>query len=429
MAAAAEGPSQPPRDPAHQAAVAAEAALIGLYAWAQVELLRGVWVVLCDTTHTLAGVQAAVGPMRRLVARVTAALQVRTGPLLDALVDGYTAAGALVAERDVAALRAAHPGSTWNAPPAPPTGGQSGVPGDSHPHPGGHLPPPPAPPGSALTRGGNEEHLFDLSMHHGERAAEAIRRDMAHSLGDVRERITRLPQDVYKAIAPHGAIRQVLDNGWTPQQSQAAAWRVFLASGVTGFTDRAGRRWNLATYVEMAVRTAAMRAFNDSHLARMRVLGVRYFTVTGHLTACPLCWPWEGQVISDGLQPDPGVPVAGTLNDAIAAGLFHPNCRHTLQAYWPGISPAPDARPPWGAQQQQEYDDTQRQRALERAIRAAKQRAEYALDPAEATRARREVRAGQARLRAHLDGRPHLSRHSAREQPHLGYGRVRIPTA
>lgn len=393
-------PSPPERNPA-----AAEAALIALYAWAQTELLRGLFVILADTEHTMAGMQTAMGAMRALVRRVLATLQVRTDTLIRAMVDGYAASGSHLAEEQVAGVPGSH----------------LAVPGDT---PGG----PPAPPTSLTLAGDAEPDWHNLSTPHGDLAADAIARDMAHRLGDVRERITRLPDDVYKAIAPHGAIRQVLDNGWTPHQSQAAAWRVFLAQGVTGFTDRAGRRWNLATYTEMAVRTAAMRAFNDAHLARGRALGVRFWTVHPHRTACPLCWPWEGKVLTEHLERvEPGVPVSGTIAGATQAGLFHPNCRHALAPFLPGYTPLPEPRPEWSDVEQQQYDDTQRQRAYERAIRQAKTEQAFALDPAEARRAGRRVRTLQAAVRGFVAERDHLSRASSREQPNLGYGRVRLP--
>src|SRR5690606_17214059 len=46
------------------------------------------------------------------------------------------------------------------------------------------------------------------------------------------------------------------------------------------------------------------------------------------------------------------VDVAGTVDQAVAAGLLHPNCRHSLSAFLPGITTArtppdrPAATPP-----------------------------------------------------------------------------------
>lgn len=390
-------------------AAAAEAALVALYLWAQTALLTAAGSIVASVPHTREGYQAAIPRLRAVTSQVLATLTVRTRPLVATLTGAAGEAGALAAEGEVTALiEAATPGTAPTT--APPT----------------HLPPPPPTTGDGAWIP-SEPDGFDLSRPHGERAAEAIATDLSSSLANVRERITRFPDDVYKAVAPHAAMYSVLDNGWTERQSQAEAWRHFLRHGVTGFTDRAGRRWSLATYVDMAVRTARTRAFNDSHLQQMRWLGMRFFQVPEHATSCPLCFPWQGQVLSDGLQPDPGVHVAGTLADAIAAGLFHPQCRHTLTAYLPGISDPPPPPPVWGEAEQQQYADLERQRRLERRVRAAKEAEALAIDPASKAAARKAVRAAQRAAKAHVDGKPHLSRNYGREQPHLGYPKVRTP--
>lgn len=107
------------------------------------------------------------------------------------------------------------------------------------------------------------------------------------------------------------------------------------------------------------------------------------------------------------------VPVAGSVAFARAAGLQHPNCRHSLSAYLPGVTRAPKhtADPEGDAARQ-------RQRAIERQIRAWKLRAETAIDPRgpEATQARAKVGQWQAAMRAHLAANPDLRRQSAREQ-------------
>jgi hypothetical protein len=160
----------------------------------------------------------------------------------------------------------------------------------------------------------------------------------------------------------------------------------------------------------------------------MRALGIRFFQVPSHDTTCPLCFPWQGQVLTEGIERvEPGTPVAGTIADATAAGLFHPNCRHTLIPFLPGISEPPPPPQVWDPTMQEHYDQEQRQRALERRVRAAKVQASLALDPVEARAAGRRVRAAQAAVRQHLEGKPYLSRRSHREQPNLGYATVRVP--
>jgi hypothetical protein len=229
---------------------------------------------------------------------------------------------------------------------------------------------------------------------------------------DVRFRLTRLDQDIYKIIGPVGGAGQVLPNGFTPQQAQAKAWREFTRRGVTGFTDKSGRDWALSSYVEMAVRTASARAYNASRLQVLQYQGINLCTVsdTGH--PCPLCFPWQGVILAvtdDGEHP--------TVEQATAAGLFHPNCKHHLSAYFPGFTTLPEPVV-WSDAHAAAYKATQKQRALERDIRQAKREALYALDPQAAAAARTDIRQSQARLRDFLANNPDLSllRHSRREQ-------------
>jgi hypothetical protein len=369
------------------------ATVVAAYAAAEATILTRATAILRRASFTFTGRMQTLAQLRRLIARVVLQLAAYDSVAGDTITRA-AAEGARTASTEVMTLARAFGGG-----------------------PGG-----PKPPGFALTPDGAP---FDLSMPHGERAAQAIRDDIVSSLEDVRRRITRLPDDIYKAIAPHGAIGQVLDNGITPAQAQAAAWRVFTQNGITGFVDRAGRNWSLSAYVEMAVRTASARAFNDSHLQVMRAVGIRYFTVPPHGNPCPLCWPWQGTILSDGPNPDPTVQADGTIDDAINAGLFHPNCRHTLAPYFPGITVL-HQQEPWGPEQQQAYDASQRQRALEREIRRAKQQAETALTPEARSKALADVRRAQARMRefiAATDG----ARDSRREQVDLSNARIKIP--
>jgi hypothetical protein len=106
------------------------------------------------------------------------------------------------------------------------------------------------------------------------------------------------------------------------------------------------------------------------------------------------------------------VHVAGSLDEARAAGLFHCNCRHSLSLYLPGVSTRPEAPPhPGGAT----YADTQQQRYLERQVRAWKRREAAALDDDARQKATARVRAYQGRIRQ-LVADTGLPRKSAREQ-------------
>lgn len=373
------------------------AELAALYVLSEQRLLEGASRIIRETLPTLAGQATALSRLRTLVAQIVTELVGRSSALVVAMVNAAASEGSWDA---TVAVRKALERFTAGS------GGGAGL-----------------PPGSALVP---EDDPFNLSLSHGERAAQAIRDSLTDSLQDVRFRITRLPDDIYKAIAPHGAIRQVLANDVTPAQAQAMAWRVFVSQGVRGFTDKSGREWSLSAYTEMAVRTAAARAYNDSHLARMRALGVRYFTVAAHLGSCPLCLPWQNAIISDGVIENPELDVKGTLDEAIFAGLFHPNCEHTLLPVFPGVTVL-DAPQLWDADRQVAYELTQTQRRLELAVRKAKRQLEYAVSPEMRAEAWADVRAAQAKVREFV--RVHgLARQSRREQIDLTDARIKLPT-
>lgn len=277
--------------------------------------------------------------------------------------------------------------------------------------------------------------LADI-LPHDVTASRFIAEDLANRLTAAAQRITRYGDDAYRAATTAGALVQInpaLDvitgalSKATPQEAQAQAWRELTSRGVTGFTDKAGREWNLATYVEMATRTATQRAYNASHQERLTLAGITYFTISTTGRPCPLCSPWEGKVLSDTpgevTEPDAsnGDPVtfhvAATIEEATVAGLFHPNCKHTLTAYLPGVTLLkPNA---WTAQNEADYRDTQKLRALERAVRQAKQVQAAALTDTGRQQAGRDVRAAQANVR-NFTAQTGLLRRNRREQPNLG---------
>jgi len=273
------------------------------------------------------------------------------------------------------------------------------------------------PPSGPTAAGGTGSGGFDLSVPHGVRAEAAIRQDLVSELDDVRFRLTRLPDDIYKAITPQGAIQQVLQGNVTPAYAQAKAWRELTANGITGFTDKGGREWSLSAYVEMAVRTSVQRAYNASHIERMHALGIHYFTVPDDGHPCPMCFPWQNKVLTDGPIEHPEMPVDGTIQDAVAAGLLHPNCRHSFVPVIPGVTKLPKPRM-WSMDDADRYNQTQKQRRLELNIRKAKKQVEYASDPQTAAEARAKVRKRQAAMRAFIE-ETGLVRRSRREQLNL----------
>ncbi|HEY8588526.1 MAG TPA: phage minor capsid protein, partial [Naasia sp.] len=99
-------------------------------------------------------------------------------------------------------------------------------------------------------------------------------------------------------------------------------------------------------------------------------------------------------------------------------GFQHPNCRHTVKLYLPGVTKAPTG--PGTGPDPKGDEARQRQRAIEREIRASKRRASLALDDEARKAANTRVREWQARMREHLAEHPELRRLTYREAPGVG---------
>jgi hypothetical protein len=172
-----------------------------------------------------------------------------------------------------------------------------------------------------------------------------------------------------------------------------------LASkGITGFTDKAGRNWDLATYVEMATRTAVSNAWDDMQADVAVRSGLDLVETGTHSTegSCPLCIPWLGRKLSL-TGATPGYP---TLAEAKAAGWRHPNCRCFWWIIGAGYMTDVTNPVPIG-DAAAVYKHSQVQRTHERAVRVAGRRAQAAITPQAKTRARRELAAAHHAAAAH----------------------------
>ena len=149
--------------------------------------------------------------------------------------------------------------------------------------------------------------------------------------------VGRQVDDIFRQVGLQQAARQLTRE--LPEQAAADLMRQELhRRGLTGFVDRAGKRWRLSTYSRMALHTTASQAQNRGVAEAMSAAGrdlVRINLPEGH-AGCrhhgadpdSPCRRLEGKVLSlSGATP--GVPVLEQLPP------FHPFCEH-------GIAPAPE---------------------------------------------------------------------------------------
>lgn len=244
----------------------------------------------------------------------------------------------------------------------------------------------------------------------------AIETELSQKFDALQSAVLRAVDDQYRSIIGQAVAAQATGT-ITTKQALKQALNAFADRGISGFTDRAGRHWGMAEYSEMAVRTGMMRAAIAGYSADALEHGETLVIVSDHADECPLCRPWERKVLAiapEGLQhPD----CQGTLDGARAAGLFHPNCLHSITVYVPGLTDRTGSKARAGitpVQDERGYANRQQQRSMERTVRKWKRRQAAAIEPEDERIARAYVVKWQRQLRA-LTGETKLPRKYDRE--------------
>ena len=153
-----------------------------------------------------------------------------------------------------------------------------------------------------------------------------------------------------------------------------------VSNGLTGFIDHAGRRWSPEAYVAMDIRTTLFNTGRAAIWERQEQYGNDLYQVSSHNGARPLCYPWQGKVISrtdmvrdvedlDGNTVHVYAQSETTYGQA--AGLFGINCKHYPMTFIPGFSTL-KGEPQSEKVNEKTYEESQQQRALERKLRFEK---------------------------------------------------------
>lgn len=151
-------------------------------------------------------------------------------------------------------------------------------------------------------------------------------------------------------------------------------------NGLTGFIDHGNHHWSPEAYVAMDVRTTMANTARAAVWERNEDYGNDLYQVSYHAGARPLCYDWQGKVISSSDTPRDVEDDEGNTVHVYAqsettygepAGLFGINCGHYPIPFIPGFS---RIRPPTQSKEENDktYRESQQQRALERKLREEK---------------------------------------------------------
>jgi hypothetical protein len=169
--------------------------------------------------------------------------------------------------------------------------------------------------------------------------------------------------------------------GQRPSYKTDTKWFAKLAGKVGKVRYDSGAEADADVALRRHVVTQAAQAGGRLTMEAMRAYGHRLAITDAHFGARPSHAAWQRKpACMDGPATVDGVKYPGLVEltgYGTVQGLHGANCKHSLNPYYPGVTEPPDRsfaaeREHFGMRPEEYYEATQRQRAMERAIRATK---------------------------------------------------------
>ena len=230
---------------------------------------------------------------------------------------------------------------------------------------------------------------------------------------DVSSAALRMTDDIYRQTL--NKVQLSMGTGSTSlQEAIDSAVKDFLDKGINCIEYKDGRRVNIADYVRMALRTTSTRATLQGEAKRRTELGYDTVLVSQYNACSDTCLSWQGRVYIDDVFTVWEGEINGyrgksnycgkwftLLSVAIRAGLFHPNCRHTMSTWIDGVSSKP--KPLDISKVRENAKLEAKQRRLENKIRQAKRRVLGYSDPRNIKQAKSDLKEAQRELREFIN--------------------------
>ena len=174
---------------------------------------------------------------------------------------------------------------------------------------------------------------------------DALMNAVEHDMKTAQTAVLRYANDQYRRIIFQSQVA-ASSGALTYEKAVDMATSDFLKKGINCITYTNGAVHNIVSYADMAVRTASKRAYLMGEGQKRQEWGISTVILNKRFNACPLCMPFEGKVLIDdvwsgGTSKDGPYPL---MSSAMAAGLYHPNCKDKHSTYFEGISSKPESR-------------------------------------------------------------------------------------
>lgn len=224
---------------------------------------------------------------------------------------------------------------------------------------------------------GMEAAFFRLN----DKKIEALAKATKNDLSKAEHATLRMANDKYRQIIFNAQVYANTGAG-TYEKAVDMATRDFLSAGINSIEYKDGSRHNIKEYASMAIRTADKRAYLTGEGEKRKEWGVTTVIVKKRGNACPKCLPFCGKILIDDVWSG-GVPDGKhkLMSQAIAAGLYHPNCKDIHTTYFEGITkygePYTDAEL---KQIESDYNEEQKQKYAQRQAERFDRLEKYSLD-------------------------------------------------
>lgn len=177
------------------------------------------------------------------------------------------------------------------------------------------------------------------------------------------------------------ALLKVVTGTFSFDQAVNDCIKRLAQSGLRSIDYANGRSYQLDTAVRMAVRTATSQLAGKITESNLKQTGVDLVITSQHMGSRPEHVPWQNKVYSYSGKSKKYPDFFKETGYGTAGGLKGVNCTHNFYPFWEGISVKPDdikePKPKIvNGRSYTYYQATQRQRAMERRIRATKREVE-----------------------------------------------------
>ncbi len=227
---------------------------------------------------------------------------------------------------------------------------------------------------------GTEGAFFKLNT----RKLNALIKATKSDFNRAEKAMLRMSEDKYRQIIFNAQVYANTGAG-TYEKAVDMATKDFLKAGINCIEYANGARHTMKDYAKMAIQTANKRAYLTGEGEMRQSWGISTVIMNKRANACPKCIPFVGKILIDdvwsgGKASDGPYPL---MSSAIAAGLYHPNCKDVHTTYFPELDEEPDSKFTKEELEQvkEDYKQDQKQQHAGRMVEQFDRLSKYSIDP------------------------------------------------